>query len=134
MFGELPDRDLEQVELVSVKGVEAAKFIAAAPASQVNRVIAEAVKRLEVVLFAVVDVGEDFRLLHSFCQEPFLNDLLHISTGEREFGLKPTFDFSDVLSCHSFEGAENVFEISLRRYEYPSPAVADGAQGFRHGL
>ena len=55
MLGELLNGELEKIELIGVKRIEPAELIAAAPAIEIDRVVAEAVKSLEVVLLPIVD-------------------------------------------------------------------------------
>jgi len=48
------DRELEQVELAGMEGITTAELIAAAPAVEVDRIIAETVERLKIILLAVI--------------------------------------------------------------------------------
>ena len=103
MLGKLLDRQLEQVELVGVEWIKSAELIAAPPPVQVDRVVAETVERLEIVLFAIVDVGQHLRLLLMFGEESFLDHFPHVSTGKGKLRLEPAHDLGDVLGLHAFE-------------------------------
>lgn len=63
-----------------------------------------------------------------------MDHLAHVRAGQRELGFEPAHDLGDVLGFHALERAEHAFQIGLRRHEHPSPTVANGAEGFRHGL
>ena len=64
MSRELLDRELEQIKLVWVERIEPAKLIASSPTLEVQRVIAEAVERLQIVLFPIIDLGKGFSSVH----------------------------------------------------------------------
>ena len=68
VLGKLLNGELEKIELIGMKGIKLAELIAAAPAVEVNGIVAKAVKRLQIVLLAIVNCGEDFRLLFLFWQ------------------------------------------------------------------
>src|SRR4051794_36647135 len=110
MLRELLDCELEKIELVSVKRIQSAKLIAAAPAVQINGIIAESVEGLKVIFLAVVDVGKHFGLSLLFGEEPLLYHFPNVRTGESQPCLEPAHNLGQVLSLHAPERSEDAFK------------------------
>lgn len=114
--------------------IECAEGVAAAPAAQLDRAVAEAEEGLEVLPLAVEDRGEDLWFRFVLGEQPLLDHVAHIRAGQRKGGLEATHDLRQILRVRASEGPQDLVQCGLRRNEDPGSPVADCRQGLDDGL